>query len=413
MSTQNTTSNTAANPKNQILVVDDEIGPRESLKMILSPDYNVVTAENGQEGIDKFDSSVPDLAIIDIRMPVMNGVDLMKAIRERSPETPIIILTGYGTLESAQEAVRLGAYDYISKPYDVETLRGKVQEALDNLHQKQEQREKIERLRTMNTQLEEQVKELDRKSSIGELSAEMVHDLNNPITVLRGYITLLEGSMEKENEEMDNEEQNEFIEVIKKQTERCMRLTRNFLDYARNSNKKWSKGNVNDIIRDSIFVLRVRMKKLGISLETNMDQQIPPIQLQETPLQQVIYNLTSNAVDAMEEHNGTRILSVSTKLLDPEENNGYKYVEINVKDTGPGISEDVQQKIFEPFFTTKGKNKGTGLGLPICKRVTEEHGGSLELDSEVGRGTCFRITLPAVESDEPPTDDEDEQQEQE
>ena len=413
MSTQNTAKNTADNAKSQILVVDDEVGPRESLKMIFTPDYEVVTAENGQEGIDKFDSSVPDIAIIDIRMPVMNGVDLMKSIRERSPDTPIIILTGYGTLESAQEAVRLGAYDYISKPYDVETIRQKVEEALDDLSDKQEQREKIERLRAMNTQLEEQVKELDRKSSIGELSAEMVHDLNNPITVLRGYITMLEGAMEKNSEEIDKEEQNEFIDVIKKQTERCMRLTRNFLDYARNSNQKWNKANVNDIIRDSIFVLQVRMKKLGITMETNMDEQIPPIQIQETPLQQVIYNLTSNAIDAMEKHDGTCMLSVTTKFLETEEENGNNQVEITVKDTGPGIPDDVQEKMFEPFYTTKSKDKGTGLGLPICKRVSEEHGGSLEVESEVGRGTCFRITIPAVESDEPPTDDEDEQQEQE
>jgi len=382
--------------KSKILVVDDEVGPRESLKMILSPDYEVITAENGQVGLNKFDASVPDMAIIDIRMPVMNGVDLMKCIRERSPDTPIVVLTGYGTLESAQEAVRLGAYDYISKPYDVETLRSVVRNALDEMFQKQAQHEKIEQLRTMNSQLEEQVKELDRKSSIGELSAEMVHDLNNPITVLRGYITLLEGTIESDKKTSNDGDPSEFLDVIKEQTERCMRLTRNFLDYARNSKNKWSTGDVNNIIHDSLFVLRVRMRKLGIALQTNLDTELPHIQLQPTPLQQVIYNLVSNAIDAMEEQENNAMLTVGTGLIESKtEEDAEKDVEITIKDTGPGIAEDVQQKMFEPFFSTKAKNKGTGLGLAICKRVVEEHSGILQLESQVGHGTCFRIYIPA------------------
>lgn len=384
--------------KGKILVVDDEIGPRESLKMILAPEYEIVTAENGQDGLDKFDTSVPDMAIIDIRMPVMNGVDLMKAIRERSPDTPIVVLTGYGTLESAQEAVRMGAYDYISKPYDVETLRKVVDDALQDLYRKQSQQEKIERLRTMNSQLEEQVKELDRQSSIGELSAEMVHDLNNPITVLRGYITLLEGAMEKNAKGESDEDQSEFLEVIKEQTERCMRLTRNFLDYARDSEKKWEDGDLNNIIHDAIFVLRVRMRKLGIALETNLAPELPSIKLQPTPIQQVVYNLISNAIDALAEHNGeNKLLTVTTQEIAGAEDDEYdKFIEFSLKDTGPGIPEDIKEKIFEPFFTTKTKNKGTGLGLSICKRIVEEHNGKLHLESEVGRGTCFRIQLPVT-----------------
>lgn len=375
-----------------ILVVDDETGPRESLKMILAPEHKVVTANNGKEALTTFDASVPDMVITDIRMPIMTGVDLMKAVKERSPETPVVIITGYGTLQTAQEAVRTGVFDYISKPYDVEVIRNVVKDALRELREKQQQRQSLDQLRQMNAQLETQIRKLDRKASIGDLSAEMVHDLNNPITVLRGYITLLEGGMSNaQNDENDLNEQ-EFIDVIKEQTERCMRLTRNFLDYARDSESKWDYESLNSVVHDSLFVLRLRMQKLWVGLETSLDPAIPPAWIQATPLQQVIYNLVANAIDAMEECDDKKHLALTTRLL--EDADAMPTAKISIKDSGPGIPQDAQDKLFTPFFTTKPKGKGTGLGLAICKRIVDEHNGTIDVESGTGQGTCFTITIP-------------------
>jgi two-component system NtrC family sensor kinase len=383
-----------------ILVADDGVGPRESLKMILIPPHTVLTAGNGRDALALFESEKPDIVISDIRMPVMNGVELMKAVKERSPETPVILITGYGTLETAQEAVRAGAMDYISKPYDVAEIRSVVGKAIKIARARSEEARAVARLRSMNRELEEQIRELDQKASIGDLSAEMIHDLNNPMSILRGYIALLEDSIARGRRATGEGEEKEFLDIIKEQIDRCMRLTQNFLDYARSAKRNWDQESVNEIIEDALFVLRVRMRTAGINLETRLDSSVPLTWLQPTPLQQVIYNLVSNAIEAMAPAGSGSLVIASAHSQPPPQDGAAETaengIEITVSDTGPGIPPDELDKIFTPFFTTKPKGEGTGLGLAICKRVVEEHGGRLTVTSGVAKGTTFRICLPVL-----------------
>ena len=378
-----------------ILVVDDENGPLESLRMILDPFYKVLTARNGREGLEVFDGSLPDLVISDIRMPVMTGVDLMKLVKERSPDTPVILITGYATLQTAQEAVRAGAFDYISKPYDVDEIRQVVSTALVKANEKERSHRALARLEAMNVQLEDQIRELDKKASIGELSAEMIHDLNNPFTILKGYIQLLEGALDKE-EKYSSSEEKEFLDVIKEQMDRCMALTQSFMNYARKSQRNWDRESINDVIQDALFVLRVRMRSLNISLETHLGESMPVCWLQPTPLQQVFYNLVANAIDAMEGLAHPGVLAISSRLLPADDTFEHGCMEIVFKDNGSGIPPEIRAEIFEPFFTTKPKGRGTGLGLAICRRVILDHQGTVDVVSEPRRGTCFTICLPVL-----------------
>ena len=387
-----------------ILVVDDELGPRESLKLILTPTYEVITANDGREGLAKFETAQPDMVVSDIRMPNMTGIELMKAIKARSPETPFVLITGYGTLESAQEAVRVGAFDYISKPYNVQEIRKVAAKALEEVSKRREFHQTVARLQSMNSQLEQQICELDQKATLGDLSAEMIHDLNNPITVLRGYIALLEDSLGSKTSHPVGEEK-EFLAIIKEQIERCVRLTRKFLDYARNQRQAWDRENLNDILQDTLFVLRVRMRQQHIDLKTDYNPLLPHTWVQPTPLRQVFYNLISNAIDAIEaESTNGRITITSSVCQEPAGAGPARdFIEVAIADTGPGIPADVQARLFTPFFTTKPKGKGTGLGLSICRRVVDEHEGRILIESEVGKGTCFRVRIP-LRADRPAVD---------
>ncbi len=381
-----------ATPAN-ILIVDDELGPRESLKMILNPPHKITIATNGAEAVEMFDPQRHELVISDIRMPRMNGIELMKTIKAKSPDTPFILLTGYAALETAQEAVRTGAFDYISKPYNVSDIRQVVAAALEDARQKKEEQGTVGQLNAMNDMLQQQILQLDQKATIGDLSAEMIHDLNNPICVLQGYISLLEDALASHgSSRFAGSEEEEFLGVIKEQINRCIRVTQNFLDYARHSKHKWDTDCINSLIQDTLFVLRVRMRSFSIELATDLEADLPKCLVQSTPLQQVFYNLITNAIQAMEDSPQPRRLEVTTR----ERINacGQAAVLISIKDTGPGIAPDIQEKIFTPFYTTKTKDKGTGLGLPICKRIVEEHAGSLEIKSGVGQGTEFLITIP-------------------
>ena len=379
----------------RILIVDDEYGPRESLRLILTPAYEVIVAGDGEEALAQFESEAPDMIISDIRMPRLNGIELMKEIKRRAPDTPFVLLTGFGTLESAQEAVRTGAFDYISKPYDVTEIRDVVAKAFQESRKRQNMEEALQRLQSTNEQLEQNIRELDQKAAVGDLSAEVIHDLNNPFCALQYYIDVL-GTALADYSGFAESEEKDLLQVIKEQADRCIELTQRFLEYSRASGPRWSKSDVNAIIENTLFIFKPRLLSYGIKLETDLAQGIPPCWFQAPSVQQVFYNLITNAIHAMEGLDEDTRLKITTRLaesMDPETSG--KCIQIAFADTGKGIPPEVQDRLFERFFTTKPKGKGTGLGLPICKRVTEEHGGSLTVTSEVGKGSVFTVCIPA------------------
>lgn len=376
-----------------ILVVDDEIGPRESLKIILGQTYRVVAAESGAEAIKLFEQETPDLVISDIRMPGMTGTQLLAELKGRSPATAVILITGYATVETAREAVRGSAFDYISKPYNVADILRVVGDAIAESKADLESQRVTRQLQEWNRQLDEQIGQLDLKASVAELSAEIIHDLNNPMTVIRGYIALLEDSLEARAVGAMGDEQLEFLSIIKAQVDRCVRLTRSFLSFAGGSNGDWEETNVAELVHDTLFVLRVRITTQGNSLVTHLDPTLPSLWLMRTPMQRLCYNLISNAIDANAAKGKDGALTIRANLVVGE--NGQDTLRIEVEDCGPGIPQEILDQVFMPFFTTKPKGKGTGLGLAICKRVVNLHGGSLEVDTEPGRGTTFRVLVPA------------------
>jgi signal transduction histidine kinase len=378
-----------------ILVVDDELGPREALRQILTPTYRVLTARDGREALEQFAATRPDMVISDIRMPGMSGTDLMATLRRRAPDTPFVLLTGFATIESAQAAVREGAFDYINKPYNVQEIRDLVVRALAQADARSEHRRTLARLQAVNALLEKEVRELCQMASLGELSAEIVHDLNNPMSVLCGYVTLLEDCLDREPNSR-SEESREVLDTMKEQIDRCVSLTRRFLDYARSSRQAWDRENINEVLQDTFFVLQARMRLLKVDLRTALAADLPETWIQPTPLQQVFFNLTTNALDALAEGPPPRCLTVSTRLYPGGPGGALPgdAIEIVFQDSGSGIPEAIRERIFAPFFSTKPKGKGSGLGLSICKRIVEEHGGTISLASEDGAGACFSLVIP-------------------
>ncbi len=382
------------NQQHRILVVDDEFGPRESLRLILTPMYNVAVACNGLEALNLFERELPDMIISDIRMPQMDGIQLLKEVKKRDADIPFILLTGYATLESAQEAVRTGAFDYISKPYNVNEIRSVVKSAFESLQKQNEMSQTLIRLEESNQQLENRIRKLDLKASLGDLSAEVIHDLNNPICALQGYVDLLEDTL-AEQPGFNASEQKEFLDIIRRQAERCIQLTQNFLNYARPSTNQWEKANVNNVISDIVQMFQARLRAHRIQLELDLSKEIPDSCLEPKPLQQVFYNMIVNAIHAMEDSSSRGRLAIKTRILKEEAGNELEeQIEISISDNGEGMPEDVKEKIFTRFFTTKGPERGTGLGLAICKRIIDEHCGIIEVESKVGFGTTFKIKLP-------------------
>src|SRR5246500_1812463 len=188
---------TAATDLPQVLVIDDEIGPRESLRMLLKPNYQVHTADCVEAGIKLLREKQPDTIVMDIRMPGMTGIEGLRKIREIDPHLSVIMLTGFGALETAKEAVRLGANDYISKPFDAGEMREVIFRNVERTRVHRASDNAAAEIKELNARLLKQLAQKERLASLGQASAEFVHDLGNPLTIVWGYVQLLAKRLEK------------------------------------------------------------------------------------------------------------------------------------------------------------------------------------------------------------------------
>ncbi len=303
------------------------------------------------------------------------------------------MITGYASLDSAKEAVRAGAFDYINKPYNVSEIRDVVERALQSRKQSRDKEVMVERLQKTNEELEERIRDMDKRATVGDLSAEIIHDLNNPICALQGYVELLGYSMEKQPEHEESEER-ELLDTIKRQACRCIDLTRNFLNYARPADTSHRETvNLNQLICETLQLFQTRFRHLDIQTETELAEEPQEINASPVSLQQVFYNLISNACQAMQAHDrNPHTLRISTRT--DTSANGERTIIVAITDNGPGIPPDIRDKVFDRFFTTKTKDEGTGLGLAIANRIVAAHDGTLTLESIPDETTTFTVTLP-------------------
>src|SRR5438552_8251471 len=184
-------------PQNpQVLVIDDEMGPRESLRMLLKPDYNVHTADCVDAGIRLLKEKQPDTVVMDIRMPGATGIEGLRTIREIDPHLSVIMLTGFGALETAQEALRLGANDYINKPFDAGEMRKVIGRNVERTRVQRAGERAAAEIKELNNRLLKELAQKERLASLGQASAEFVHDLGNPLTIVWGYVQLLAKKLE-------------------------------------------------------------------------------------------------------------------------------------------------------------------------------------------------------------------------
>ncbi|MEJ2588393.1 MAG: ATP-binding protein, partial [Deltaproteobacteria bacterium] len=260
-------------------------------------------------------------------------------------------------------------------------------------HQEEEMTRRLEAMVEERTrQLEEshaKVLHQDKMASLGKLSASVVHEINNPIAGILNLIMLLKRIMGEQRLGEDQIEQfKHYIELMETETRRIGRIVSNLLAFSRQSKVKPESVNLNQVIEKSLFLNANLMKIKGIKSETDLDAELPNIMGSADQIQQIFMNLISNAAEAMESSDGGA-LRIETRVA----NNGGA-VTARVADTGVGISKDHIPKLFEPFFTTKKKGKGVGLGLSVVYGIIEEHGGTIRVESDVGKGTAFTVTFP-------------------
>ena len=265
----------------------------------------------------------------------------------------------------------------------------------DITQHKKEEEELTRRLEHMVQDRTRQLKEThekllhqDKMSSLGKLSASVVHEINNPIAGILNLIMLMKRIVSEDGVKQKEIDQfKHYLDLMENETRRTSRIVSNLLAFARQSKMAPKRLSVNQLIEKTLFLNSNLLKIDGVKVATKLDSDLPDLLGSEDQLQQVFMNLMSNAAEAMESNGGK--LTIATKHLLREDK-----LQINFKDSGPGIPEDDIPKLFEPFFTTKKKGKGVGLGLSVAYGIIQEHDGSIYVKSEVGQGTTFQVKLP-------------------
>ncbi|MCK4410375.1 MAG: HAMP domain-containing protein, partial [Candidatus Eisenbacteria sp.] len=226
------------------------------------------------------------------------------------------------------------------------------------------------------------ITESKKLATLGQLAAGIAHEINNPLGGIVMYSHMLE-------EDLVKAENRENVRKIAREADRCKAIVKGLLDFARQTKPERTESNINHVVNEVIALLEQQSIFHNISIVKDQSPSIPLVEVDVGQMQEVFMNLILNAAQAMD---GSGTLTAITRLV-----KDATVVEIEIRDTGPGIPSDKTDKIFEPFYTTKEIGRGTGLGLSIAYGIIERHHGSIHVESEVGRGTSFFVRLPVPE----------------
>lgn len=379
---------TAPSDLPQVLVIDDEIGPRESLRMLLKPNYQVYTTDSVEAGIKLLKEKRPDAIISDIRMPGTTGIDGLRRIREIDPHVAVIMLTGFGALETAQEALRLGANDYISKPFDAREMREVIGRNVERTRLHRVTEHAAAEIKELNTRLLKELAQKERLASLGQASAEFVHDLGNPLTIVWGYVQLLAKKLEQSEKTNTGDAaptSAKELNIIEQNVRLCRELLTMWQSYGSDEASPRSQISVAQIVREVVKGVSPMAVQNDVKIQADVCDDPCTLLGNAVQITRAIQNVIINAIQASTDEKGEITVTCERKDF---------YVDVRVKDTGPGIVPEQIAKIFDPYFTTKQGKSGTGLGLYITKKVLEDHNGSIKVESTPPNGTTFTIRLP-------------------
>ena len=515
----------------KILTIDDESYIRQSIINYLEDfGFRVFEAENGKKGIEVFEREVPDLVILDLRMPEMDGLQVLEVLRERFPDLPLIVASGTGNISAVVKALQLGAWDYILKPIeDMDVLYHSIQKCLKSSRLKQENRryqEELEELvteRTLELQksenryravfeytgtaaiiiepddtismanskfcelagmehleiinkkkwydfvafehveimknyidakvnpdkpnisptqyeilfignhhaekymysslgvipgtekvvvslldvtekrkaeqrwrgLEKQLRKSQKMEAIGTLAGGIAHDLNNVLSPILGYADMIMRSNDPSSPEYQRSSK------IQQAALRAADMVSQVLSVGRRESNQKQLIKIHPVSKEVLKLLRGSIPST-IKIVDEIDRNCGAVEADPTQIHQVIMNLCTNAYHAMEETGGVLTVGlkeIRLKPLDiveyPNLSNGHgAYLNLEVTDTGCGMSDDVIERIFDPYFTTKDEGRGTGLGLSTVYSIVKSYGGDVKVKSTPGKGSRFSILLP-------------------
>jgi len=387
--------------RQRLLIVDDEPEFVKAIGVRLEAEgYEVVPAYNGPDALEKISREEVSLALLDIVMPGMDGIEVLKRLKKIDPWLPVVMITAHSSYETTVSALRNGAVDYIEKPLSTEKLKKTIQQGLRKAKlsaaksQLKGHRDITERKKRMKkekkgrAELEKTyVKRQDSKDALahseklaftGRIAASIAHEIRNPLTNVTMAVQQVKRAIKSEHPMAKH------VDIINRNTERINLLITELLNCARPPKLDIQPYDIHKILQNILESNKTKIEAQKIEVVKRFTSKPSLINLDKEQMERAFLNLVINAIEAIPKKRGGK-LTIAT---------GYEgdFLVVKIQDTGKGIPEEDIMKVFDPFFSSK--SSGVGLGLTICYGIIASHGGIIEVESMLRKGAIFTISLP-------------------
>ena len=354
--------------KRKILIVDDDPEIVKMVSLFLKDQgFEFITAPNGREAIEKVQSELPELVLLDLNLPDMNGKEILKRIKEVNGDIATIVITGYGGERVAIDLMKAGATDFISKPFEVEVLLKSINDSLMLYDSKIEN------------------KRYGGLASLERFFPFLAHELRNPLHAIAGALAIIQKRIDLKDKILSHS-----VKIIHEEVEHLTDFVQDCLDFVRHPTQSYFvEGQINEIISVVMNLMAHMFEDLSkkIKITYRLDPKLPRIYINYEEIKQAFVNLIKNCFESMPE-GGDLIVETGLKKSSPAES-----IVVVFSDSGSGVRKEDRKHLFDPFFTTK--LRGSGLGLAICHRIiVERHKGKIDIESEEGKGTKVTVELP-------------------
>ena len=372
------TSTPPISPRPKVLVVDDELGPRESITYLLQDEFDVVAVDRVDRGLDLIERESFAVVVMDIRMPQKNGIQGLEAMRRIDPEVSIIMMTGYGALATAQAAISLGANEYLKKPFDVDVLQQAVRRhAAEGLDRKKRSG-LLKQLESMYESVKTEQKKQQMTAGFNQAAAEMVHDICNPLVVAIGYTNMLLDEVRQLPQVGRHVERVlHYAETLEKCSSFCLHLAESWRQTTKHA------GEVDTV---DLFATAVDTKTVlffgtnRVEVSGNPGATINGVRFE---IVRLLQNLIKNALEAGANHVNVNVQHEGGRIV------------LSIADNGSGLPPLILESILKkPIESTKAH--GTGLGMTICRHIVAAHSAEMKVAPRTGGGTVFTIIFPAA-----------------
>jgi two-component system, sensor histidine kinase and response regulator len=352
--------------KNKILIVDDAEDTVDLLrKRFRAEGYDTDQAFNGEEGLQKVSEYNPDLVVLDVMMPKMDGYEVCKRMKsdEKTKYIPVLMLTAKGEVDYKVKGLETGADDYMAKPFDYKELSARIRSLLSikATHEKKVATEKT--------------------GALEQMIDEVAHEIRNPLTSIGGF------ARKVFNKLPEDDPNRKYLQMIIEDVAVLEDMIRQLIELKSMEISQKEPVNMNDLILDSLGVFQKEISEKNIQVKTELTENLPLLSIDKKLMKRSLCNMIKNAIEAME---------TTAKELQIVSVFSGDTLNIKITDTGKGIDKDKIRNIFDPMVSSKMFSPG--LGLTFALKIVQYHNGTISVDSEPGRGTTFTITLPAGET---------------